>query len=183
MSFRIETPRLLIRELRPSDEYGMFAMDSDPEVHRYLGNQPVSTIEQSRETIAFVRQQYVSDGIGRWAVELKETGEFIGWTGFKLMHEMVNGHVNHYDFGYRHLQRFWGQGYAYEAAQAALDYGIKVLGFKDIYGMTDVENKGSRRLLEKLGFRLVEIFAYDAPPTWRAHFGEPTTWYKLDAGQ
>jgi len=179
MSFFIETPRLIIREMLPEDEEGMFAMDSDPEVHRYLGNQPYTDIQQSRDNITFIRQQYADHGIGRWAVVLKDSGEFIGWTGFKRMVEPVNGHVNHLDFGYRHTRKLWRQGYAYEAAKAALDYGIGVLGFKDIYAMTDVENKGSRRILETLGFRFVEIFAYNAAPGWRAHHGEPTTWYEL----
>lgn len=179
VNIRIETPRLLIRELLPTDEGAMFQMDSDPDVHRYLGNKPYTSIGQSRENIAIVRQQYADNGIGRWAVVLKDTGAFIGWTGFKRLMEPVNGHIGHLDFGYRHLRKFWGKGYAYEAAKAALDYGVDVLGFTDIYGMTDVDNLGSRHILEKLGFRFVEIFSYDAPPTWRAYYGEPATWYKL----
>ncbi len=178
MNLRIETPRLIIRELLPEDEQGMYEMDSDPEVHTYLGNRPYTDIAQSRENIDFVRQQYIDNGIGRWAVTLKDTGEFVGWTGFKLMTEKVNGHVGHYDFGYRHTRKHWRKGYAYEAAQAALDYGIDVLGIKNIYAMTDVNNAGSRRILEKLGFRLVEIFSYDGSPFWVV--GQPTTWYRLD---
>lgn len=177
MSIQIETPRLIIREMLPTDEAGMFAMDNDAEVHRYLGNNAYTDIQQSRDNIAFIRQQYTDHGIGRWAVELKDSGEFIGWTGFKRIVEPVNGHVNHLDFGYRHARKFWGQGYGYEAAKAALDFGINVLGFHDIYAMTDVDNKGSRRILEKLGFRFVEIFAYNGQGLWLA--GKPTTWYQL----
>lgn len=178
MSIHIETPRLIIRELMPEDEQAMFEMDSDPEVHRYLGNKPYTTIEESRENIDFVRRQYKDNGIGRWAVTLKDTGEFVGWTGFKLMREAVNGHVNHYDFGYRHMRRHWHKGYASEAARAALRYGIDVLGLKDIYAMTAIDNAGSRHILESLGFRFVEIFNYDGQPFWR--IGAPVTWYKLD---
>ncbi len=176
----IETPRLLIRELVDGDDEAMFDMDSDPEVHRFLGNHPYTDIGQSRENIAFIRRQYAEHGIGRWAVVLKEDGTFIGWTGFKRMVEAVNGHIHHLDFGYRHARRFWGKGYASEAAKAALEYGVDSLGFTDVYAMTDVGNAGSRRILEKLGFRLDGIFAYDAAPSWRAHYGEPTTWYVLD---
>lgn len=177
MNIHIETDRLIIREMRPEDEAGMFAMDSDPEVHRYLGNKPYEDIKQSRENIAYILQQYKDHGVGRWTILLKDTNEFVGWTGFKRMTEMVNGHVNHLDFGYRHASKFWGQGLAYEAAQAALKYGIKTMGFKDIYAMTDVENKGSRRILEKLNFKLVEIFPYDGPSFWVQ--GLPVTWYEL----
>lgn len=177
MNIRIETPRLIIRELRPEDATQMFAMDSDPEVHKYLGNKPLTDIEEVHKVIAFVRQQYTDNGIGRWAVILKDTGEFIGWTGYKRFTETVNNHVNHLDFGYRHARKFWGQGYAYEAAKAALDYGIDEMGFKDIYAMTDVDNKGSRRILEKLGFELKEIFPYDGAFLWVKDL--PVTWYQL----
>lgn len=174
----LETPRLLIREFLPSDEEAMFAMDRDPEVHRYLGNKPYTDVQQSCEDIAIIQQQYADHGIGRWAVVLKETSELIGWTGFKRMVEPVNSHINHLDFGYRHARKFWRQGYAYEAAKAALDYGMESLGFTDIYAMTDVDNAGSRHILEKLGFRLMEIFAYDGRGLWVEN--APTTWYKLE---
>lgn len=177
----LETPRLIIRELLPEDEPGMFAMDSDPEVHRYLGNHPYKEIQESRDNIDIIRRQYEENGIGRWAMLLKENGDFVGWTGFKLMREMVNGHINHYDFGYRLARRYWGRGLATEGARAALGYGIQVLGLKNIYGMTDIDNGASRHILESLGFKLVEIFAYDAPSVWKPQYGKPTTWYKLGA--
>lgn len=181
MNIYFETPRLIIRDMRPEDEAGMFAMDSNPEVHRYLGNKHYTDVQQSRDNIRFIREQYAAHGIGRWSVLLRESGAFIGWTGFKRMVEKVNGHVGHLDFGYRHAQPYWGQGYAFEAAQAALSHGLDVLRLTGVYAMTDVANTGSRRILEKLGFRLDGIFDYDAPPNWRAHFGEPTTWYVLDS--
>jgi RimJ/RimL family protein N-acetyltransferase len=179
MSIYIETDRLYIRELEPRDEAGMFLMDSDPEVHRYLGNNPVKTPAEVGAVIEFVRRQYAEAGIGRWAVLEKDTGDFVGWTGFKLMRERVNGRQDFYDFGYRHTRKHWGKGYATEAARAALDYGIDRLGFTDVYAMTDIDNGASRHILEGLGFRLQEIFPYDAEPNWRAA-GAPTTWYKLD---
>ncbi len=178
MNIYLETERLIIRNISYEDEAGLFAMDSDPEVHRYLGNQPYTDISQTRDNIAFIRRQYEVHGIGRWAVLLRESGEVVGWTGFKRMTETVNDHVNHLDFGYRHARKFWGQGYACEAAHAALNYGINTLGFKDIYAMTDIENAGSRRILEKLGFRLAKIFPYDGPSTWVT--GLPVTWYEFE---
>ena len=178
MNIYLETERLIIREIRPEDEADMFAMDSDAEVHRYLGNKPYTEISQTRDNIAFIRKQYEDHGVGRWAVLHKETDEFVGWTGFKRMTEMVNGHINHLDFGYRHARKFWGQGYGHEAAIAALTYGVETLGFKDIYAMTEVSNAGSRRILEKLGFRLIKIFPYDGPNFWVADL--PVTWYQLE---
>ena len=178
MPHLIETERLLIRPFLASDDEGMFIMDSDPEVHRYVGKTPLLNIEQSRGVIAFVQQQYIDNGIGRWVVTEKATGDFVGWTGFKLITERVNGHTGHYDFGYRLSRKFWGRGYATESGLAALQYGINTLHFKDIYAMTDVNNLASRRVLEKLGFRFIEIFNYDGEAGWRAA-GEPATWYQF----
>jgi ribosomal-protein-alanine N-acetyltransferase len=181
MSIQIETPRLYIREILPSDAEGMFRMDSDKEVHRYLGNNPVTDIQQTREVIAFVRSQYEQYGIGRWAVIKKDTDEFIGWTGFKFYDTPINKHTDFYDFGYRFASAFWRQGYATESGMAALKYGIDVLGFRKIYGMTAPDNIGSRKTLEKLGFHYVETFNYDAVPSlWE---NDPTTWYKLGETQ
>ena len=178
MDILLETERLIIRPLLAGDDEGMFRMDRDPEVHKYLGNRPYKDIEESRENIRFVQQQYADHGIGRWAMLNKITNEFIGWTGFKFMTATVNKHTGFIDFGYRLARDSWGKGYATEGAIAALNYGIENLHYKDIYAMTDVNNGASRRILEKIGFKLIEIFPYDDETyKWR-EAGQPTTWYK-----
>jgi ribosomal-protein-alanine N-acetyltransferase len=170
-----ETPRLVLREIVTADTDGLYSMDSDPEVHRYLGGNHYTTIQQSRDNVTFIRQQYQEHGIGRWAIILKETDEFVGWTGFKRMVEPVNGHVGHLDFGYRLARKHWRKGYGFEASRVALDYGIRRLGFRDIYAMTHIANMASRGLLEKLGFELEEIFAYNGANLFVQ--GESVTWY------
>jgi len=181
MDVFIETERLIIRPLLAEDDEGMFRMDSDPEVLKYIGIEPQTNIEQSREVIRFVQQQYAEHGIGRWAMVDKATNDFIGWTGFKYMTITVNGHTNFHDFGYRLVQQHWGKGYATEGAIASLKYGIETLGFKDVYAMTDANNAASRRILEKTGFKFIEIFPYDneGPLLWLRK-GMPTTWYKYE---
>ena len=169
MSKYIETKRLLLRELFPSDDLKMFELDSNPEVHRYVGNNPVTDIEQARTAIANIRQQYNDNGIGRWAVILKETNEFIGWAGLKLEKD-VNGHEQFYDLGYRFIQEHWGKGYATEAATAFLSYGFNRLNLEIINAWADSENKGSRNVLEKLGFNYVNTFQHD---------GEEEVWYEI----
>lgn len=181
MDVHIETDRLLIRPLLAEDDEGMFAMDSDPEVLKYIMTPPTASIEAEREVIRFVQQQYIDNGIGRWAMLHKATGDFIGWMGFKYITITVNGHTNFYDFGYRLARRHWGKGYASEGARAALQYGIEKLGFKEVFAMTHIDNAASRRILEKMGFKLMEIFPYDdnGANTWLRK-GMPTTWYQLD---
>jgi RimJ/RimL family protein N-acetyltransferase len=170
MKIVLETQRLILRELLPSDAEGMFEMDSDPEVHFYLGNKPVKTIEESKEAIEFIRQQYSENGIGRWAVIEKESLEFIGWAGFKFTKEKINGHSDFYDLGYRFRKKAWGKGYATEVAKACVDYGFTTMHLNDIYARAMVENLHSRKVLEKAGLRFVEIFDLD---------GLAHAWYKI----
>ena len=79
-----ETERLILREVLDSDLEGFFELDSNPEVHKYLGKKPIKTKEQSREAIQFIRNQYKERGIGRFAAVEKSSGDFIGWTGLKF---------------------------------------------------------------------------------------------------
>ncbi|RDC64449.1 GNAT family N-acetyltransferase [Adhaeribacter pallidiroseus] len=168
----IQTNRLILRELLLTDEEGIFALDSDPEVQIYLGNKPITRREQARQTIAMIQQQYVDNGIGRWAVLEKETNEFMGWAGLKLIKETINKHTNYYDLGYRFLPKYWGQGYATQAARASLNYGFTKLHPKEIFAMTDTRNLAFRKILEKVGFRCLNTFDYA---------GTPHYWFRIIA--
>jgi len=149
----LESPRLLFREIVPGDEEAFFAMDSDPQVHRYLGNRPIQSREDMQAVIQMIRRQYSDFGIARWAALRKEDGIFIGWAGFKFHTETRNGHRDFYDLGYRLARRFWGMGYATEAAMALVDYGFNVMQQEKLYACTHLENLASQRVLEKAGFR------------------------------
>ena len=161
MKIFAETERLILRELIPADAEGMFEMDSDPDVHLYLGNRPVKSIRQSIAEIEFIRKQYAENGIGRWAVIEKATGNFVGWSGLKFIKEATNNHIDYYDLGYRFSKRFWGKGYATETAMAARDYGFNELKLNEIIGIADINNLGSIHVLEKVGLKRVSIFDYD----------------------
>ncbi len=164
MQIFIETERLIIRELLPSDDEGIFELDSDPEVHEYLGKSPIKSIEEARDVIAFIREQYITNGIGRWAIVEKASGNFIGWTGLKFVRDTINNHTNFYDLGYRLIKKYWGKGYATESAIACRNYGFNELNQPALYAITDVGNAGSRKVLEKAGFICLETFDYDGKP-------------------
>jgi [ribosomal protein S5]-alanine N-acetyltransferase len=155
---KLQTPRLMLRELLPSDDINIFELDSDPEVHTYVGNNPITKIEQAREVITFIRQQYEDNGIGRWAVIEKESNAFIGWAGLKLYKEEANNHSNFYELGYRFMKKYWGKGYATEASKALIDYGFQEMKLTEIFAMTDIDNKASRHVLEKCGFIYINDF-------------------------
>ncbi len=155
---KIETERLILREFLPTDDEDMFEMDSNPEVHRYLGNNPVTDIEQVRGYIANIRQQYIDHGIGRWAVMEKASGKVIGWAGLKFITEVENNHTHFHDVGYRLNQKYWGKGYATESAKAAIKYGFEEMQLTEIIGSANVHNTQSRKALEKCGLTFVEQF-------------------------
>ena len=148
----------------PSDAKGMFELDSNPIVHKYLGNKPVKTKQQAVDVIQFIRKQYKERGIGRWAAIEKSSGDFIGWSGLKLnldKKEELNGRRNFYDIGYRFIPRFWGKGYATESALAILDYGFNDLNIKTIFGAAEIDNIASNKILQKIGLQFINKFRFE----------------------
>lgn len=169
MSTPLETSRLYFRELQPSDDKVMFALDANPNVHRYLGNKPVTTIDESRAMIDNIRQQYLDNGIGRMAAILKETNEFVGWVGLKLQAN-VNGRDQFYDIGYRLLEKHWGKGYATEANYFFRDYAFNHLSIKVLNATALTANKASCHILQKTGLIFTETFDYN---------GEECRWFEM----
>ncbi|MFN0257170.1 GNAT family N-acetyltransferase [Pedobacter ureilyticus] len=166
----IETERFLIRPLVAEDAAGIFELDSNPHVHTYLGKKPIKTLAEAENVIRLIQKQYEDLGIGRWAIIEKSTGNFVGWTGFKYIIETTNGRVNYYDLGYRLIERYWGKGIATETAKACLKYAFEGLELDKVYGICDVDNTGSRNILEKCGLKLITRLNYDGVP----HF-----WFKI----
>jgi len=160
----IETDRLYFREISESDDSNIFELDADPLVHRFLGNKPIHNIMESRKVIQFIRKQYAENGIGRLAIIEKETNEFVGWGGFKLITTEVNGHQNYFDLGYRFIRRYWGRGYATESSKAAIEYGFCNLKISEIFAIADTRNIQSKKVLEKCRFECKEIFDYEEIP-------------------
>jgi ribosomal-protein-alanine N-acetyltransferase len=158
MKIFAETDRLILREIVEADEEALFRLDSNPEVHRFLGNNPVKDISQIRAVIQMIRGQYADFGIGRWAVIEKTSGNFIGWCGMKYIIEETNGHIHFHDIGYRLIHEYWGKGYATESGKAALSFAFREMELTDIYGMTHVENQGSINVLTKLGLQIKGTF-------------------------
>ncbi len=144
MDYLIETPRLILREFEISDAAALYELNSDPEVMRYTGDRPFSSIAEA-ETFVHNYDTYQRQGFGRWAVMSKDTGRLIGWCGLKRNEKDL------IDIGFRFFREQWGKGYATEAAKATLDYGFEQLGLEQIIGRAARENKASLRVLEKLG--------------------------------
>lgn len=166
MEFLIETKRLRLQELTPDDAQHFYDLNADPEVVKYTGDPPFESVESARSFLENY-DQYQKYGYGRWAVLLKETGEFLGWCGLKYLPES-----NETDLGYRFFQKHWGKGYATEAALACVEYGFKNLGLTRIVGRVMKANSASVKVLEKTGLRFAGEFEFQ---------GHPDLYYILDA--
>lgn len=145
----IETERLLLRGPRDSDLPAMIGFGlSDRMV--YIGG--TITEAETREIFEGTLKGWATRGYSRWNIELRETGEVIGRCG-----------INHpFDYpepelGWVLFDGFEGQGYAREAAVAALAYGQSTLGLKGIVSLIHPENDRSKHLATKLGARFEKM--------------------------
>ncbi|MBP6181691.1 MAG: GNAT family N-acetyltransferase [Flavobacterium sp.] len=161
MNLILETDRLFLRELKLSDAEAMFDMDRNPNVHQYLWNKPTKNIDETIAIIESVRNQYIQNNIGRFAMILKETNELIGWAGLKYNTEIVNNKVHFYDIGYRLNEIFWGKGYASEASFAWLDYGFNEMKIKIMQAAAHTANIASNKILQKIGMIQTEQYLED----------------------
>ena len=169
MKVHIETERLIIRDIEEYDAQGMFELDSDPEVHEFLGKNPIKTIEEAKKVIVLIRAQYVRNGIGRWAIIDKRTEDFIGWTGLKY-EQGLRKEFSYYDLGYRLRKKYWGNGIATETAIESLKYGFEKLDLKEIGAAADISHLVSNKILSKIGLKFIDTFDYE---------GVPHNWYKI----
>ena len=146
----LETPRLYLRVMTPADAPHACELNSDPDVIRYTGDDPFESIEAA-ETFLINYKDYEKHGVGRWAVIRKEDGAWLGWCGLKYLPE--TGEV---DLGYRLHLRYWGKGYATEAAIACVAYGFSTFNYPFIVGRVVKENAGSVKVLENAGLHFVK---------------------------
>ena len=160
--FKIETKNLILRHLTLNDLEGMYELDSNPRVHKYLGNKPNTFIEQSKKDIEFNIQQHKERGIARWAAIEKSTGDFIGWSGLRLNSDLTyNNKTNFYDLGYRFIPKYWGKGYATESSIAAIDYYFSTMEKELLCGIAETANRASNRILQKVGLQFINDFRID----------------------
>ncbi|HXQ26929.1 MAG TPA: GNAT family N-acetyltransferase [Candidatus Acidoferrales bacterium] len=156
--FPIETPRLLLREFRSTDESDIHAYASDPEVVRYVHWGP-NTPEVTRAILAgFLKaqQHWPRIDIGL-AIELKSEQRLIGAIEIRMKDDANRAA----DFGYVLNRSCWGRGYMTEAARAVLDAAFRELRLHRVWATCDPRNLASSRVLEKLGMRREALFRKD----------------------
>jgi RimJ/RimL family protein N-acetyltransferase len=142
----IETARLRLRLFRPDDLDDLAAMLRDPLVVRYVGDGKPADREVAHKALTSVIDHWRRHSFGRWAVEEKETHQFLGYGGLRSLlgtPEVV------YHFATNH----WGKGFATELAHASLRFGFEEHQFERIVAIAKPENAASIHVMEKLGMQ------------------------------
>jgi RimJ/RimL family protein N-acetyltransferase len=155
----ISTERLIMRGWRDSDLAPWAAMNADPEVRQYLG--PLLTVEQASAWVLNFQDDLDHYGFGFWAVEVRASGEFIGFTGLDTVDDEMP--FTGVELGWRLARPAWGHGYATEAALAALRHGFDVMGLPEIVAVTMAVNLRSRAVMRRIGMTSDPAEDFDDP--------------------
>jgi RimJ/RimL family protein N-acetyltransferase len=147
----IETQRLILRRWRESDRAPFAAMMADPYVGYWLGG--TMTHDEADAYLERVDRCFEALGYGRFAVEQRAEGRFLGFVGLAPVHESYRGLAiaGGIEVGWRLTREAWGHGYATEAARAAVDDGFSHVGLPEIVSFTAASNQRSRAVMERLG--------------------------------
>jgi RimJ/RimL family protein N-acetyltransferase len=170
----IRTDRLLMRRWQESDRAPFAALNADPEIMRYF-----PAMLDRGESDAFVDRieaRFDQQGFGLWALELAETGEFLGYTGLNPLPDGVPG-ANGMEVGWRLARTAWHQGYATEAARAAVDVALRAVGLPAVWSMTAVLNVPSIAVMRRIG--MTEVTRFDHPRIPDGHPLRPHVSYYL----
>ena len=173
MTIILETTRLSLSQFEPGDEQLLFDLNKDWDVVKYTGNKPMKDLD---EALAVLHQnifpQYEA-GLGRWAVYLKSSQEFLGWCGLKKQNGLI-------DLGYRFFAKHWRKGYATESAKAVLNFAFTNLALSEVIAHAAIENISSLHVLEKIGMHRVGEGVEDGIPVFAYRVTREQ--FKLDTG-
>ena len=159
----LETDRLVLRLFRESDLAPWLAHLNTPEVRAHLGG----VVPEDEMAAKFARQKdsWADDKGGWLAIERKADGEFLGYCGFgpisaEAAPPALQGQA---EIGWTLRADCWGQGYATEAARAMLAMTFEKFGLPAVCSQTSEANRGSWRVMERLGMERAEELDYDDP--------------------
>jgi len=154
----LHTDRLLMRRWADRDRRPFAALNADPETMRYFP----ATLDRAGSDLLIDRMEmlFARQGFGLWALEVRATSEFIGFTGLNAMPDGVPG-AGGMEVGWRLARHAWHKGYATEAAGAALGVAFDGAGLTEIWSMTAVLNEPSQAVMRRIG--MTEAARFDHP--------------------
>jgi RimJ/RimL family protein N-acetyltransferase len=156
----IETERLTLRRWRDEDRAPFVALCADPEVMEPLGG--LLSAEQAIAEIARREAYFDCFGFGRWVVQRREDAAFIGVVGLAPVHSSLPLPAG-FEMGWRLARDAWGQGYATEAARAAIADGFERCGLAEVFAFTSRPNLRSQAVMERAGLIRTPTLDFDHP--------------------
>lgn len=148
MTVIITTERLILRTWQVEDSEAYFQINQDPKVIEFLAG-PI-TMEQVHHFIQVANNHHEQYGYTFWAIELKKTGELMGFIGLRYI-DWELPFAPAVEIGWRLGSQYWGKGYATEGAKAALAYGFEQCNLPEIVSFTVPANVRSIRVMERIG--------------------------------
>jgi ribosomal-protein-alanine N-acetyltransferase len=156
----------LLRPWRDADLEPLVALNTDPEVMRFL--LPPADRAAVAASMARIRAHFAVHGFGFWALEVPDQAPFVGFVG--LQNVPFEAHFTPaVEIGWRLARACWGLGYATEGASAVLDFGFDRLGLEEIVAFTVPANQRSRRVMERLGMQHDPSGDFDHPRLPKGH--------------
>ena len=172
----IRTERLILRDWRHEDLEPFAALNAHPEVMRHM---PKRLSRAESDTLAArIRAGIAERGYGLWAVESPGEAPFLGFVGLAVPGFQA-AFTPCVEVGWRLAWRFWGRGYASEAARGALEHGFGELGLREIVSFTTLGNDASRRVMERLGMRRDPREDFEHPGLPSGHPLRPHVLYRI----
>lgn len=147
---RLQTDRLILREIEMDDTEAVFRHLSNGEVTKYMDIEPLAAPEEAEEIIRFCQDLFERGAGIRWGIELKEETRLVGTCGFNTW---IKTGARRAEIGYDLSRDYWGRGIMNEALRAVIDYGFKQMNFNRLEALVDVANGRSMRVLRRLGFQ------------------------------
>ena len=154
----LRTDRLILRRWKDEDRAPFAELNGDPETLVFFPS--TLTREESDAFVDRIEGRFEEHGFGLWALEVRQTGEFIGFTGLApLRDDVPNG--GGMEIGWRLARPAWHQGYATEAARAARDVAFDGAGLAELWSMTAVLNTPSQAVMRRIG--MTESVRFEHP--------------------
>ncbi|WP_176085813.1 GNAT family N-acetyltransferase [Martelella sp. HB161492] len=162
-----ETDRLIIRNWRDSDRDLHFEINSDERVMEFFPMR--RSREESDAIFDMVRDKISNTGLGFYALELKRDGAPIGFCGLNDRYSAPVEPAGTYEIGWRLAARYWGKGYASEAARALMTLGFETHSQQQIVAFAVAGNHRSTAVMERLGMKRDVAADFDHPAVPDSH--------------
>lgn len=172
----INTERLILRKWQDRDLKPFAQINSDKLVCEFLPK--TLNRDESNALVEKIRSHFDKHDYGLYAIELRYTGQFIGFTG--LNNPTFPAHfMPAVEIGWRIGSEYWGHGYATEAANAVLNYAFQALKIPEIVSFTVPENERSRNVMKKIGLQHNKQDDFDHPNLPKGHPLQRHVLYRL----